>query len=178
MRFFTGVATGFERRFLFGVGRHCWNFLAVVGVGLMATGGIMKLISLPSSGITDQEKRDFVCKYPNYYSSSGPLHKESTNAFTCYTYDFHKKFGKFDKTGFVQSRFLPPRKVTGPEYRALVEESLNEIREQYNAVHYWNVKLENQSKSSPLIAASGLGIFAVASLVSVAFSIERNTRKD
>lgn len=34
------LAQGFERRFLFGYGRHFWNLIGIVGFSMMATGGI------------------------------------------------------------------------------------------------------------------------------------------
>ena len=37
------LAQGFERRFLFGYGRHFWNAVGVVGFSMMATGGIFLL---------------------------------------------------------------------------------------------------------------------------------------
>ena len=50
-----GVASAFETKFLFSVGRHFWNFIAVCGFIAMATGGIL---ALDGMGGKYQKERD------------------------------------------------------------------------------------------------------------------------
>lgn len=47
------LASGFEKKFLFYVGRHFWNAVAVGGFIAMATGGILAI----QSSVTSQEER-------------------------------------------------------------------------------------------------------------------------
>ena len=56
-----GLATAFERKFLFGFGRHLWNVLGVAGVVAIAVGGATLITSrekpvLPYTDWLKQEK--------------------------------------------------------------------------------------------------------------------------
>ena len=56
-----GLATAFERKFLFGVGRHLWNVVGVAGVVAIAVGGATLITSrekpvLPYTDWLKQEK--------------------------------------------------------------------------------------------------------------------------
>lgn len=48
------IASGFEKKFLFAVGRHFWNAVAVGGFIAMATGGILAI----QGSVTSQAERD------------------------------------------------------------------------------------------------------------------------
>ena len=54
-RMLDSLAKGFERKILFGAGRHLWNIVGVAGVVAIATGGIFALTSPPPEKILSQE---------------------------------------------------------------------------------------------------------------------------
>jgi len=59
-------ATGFERKFLFAVGRHFWNFVAVCGFIAMAVGGILAIESQNLSTSERDAKDSKVSDMPSY----------------------------------------------------------------------------------------------------------------
>ena len=61
----SSVARCFERRFLFGYGRHFWNFMGVVGFGIMATGAIFAIDGLNKKQYAPVNKSFF----PGWYCS-------------------------------------------------------------------------------------------------------------
>ena len=53
-----GLATAFERKFLFGFGRHLWNVLGVAGVVAIAVGGVSLVRSFPNSAGSELVRLD------------------------------------------------------------------------------------------------------------------------
>tara|TARA_B100000073_G_C23736303_1_gene572281 strand:+ start:650 stop:1177 length:528 start_codon:yes stop_codon:yes gene_type:complete len=169
------VATGFERRFLYGYGRHFWNFLGVVGFGLMAGGGITAIHTYSTSvikgmsavGFGEYSRRVYCNEYSSY-------EEDYASNQDCWKYNMWIQNGSPKRDGYYT--FNWQGKIVRHSYHADIIPIIRKMEVSYKS----SIVMGDYSKYifSLTLAGSGLGIISYVSVVSAILSIERNTRKD
>ena len=186
------VAIGFERRFLYGYGRHLWNLLGVVGLGLIASGVIFAIDSqVPSSNLSIKEieiyKSDFklwVSRSPDalkFFNSppddDGDWLKIIQDWNGSKSYSMGSKQRECYAALMIESYPSKYTRSTCNE-RGMPVDVLVEKWKMFSITRDGQAVKTARLQMSPVIAGSGLGIIAYVSVVSAILSIERNTRKD
>ncbi|MEI6829641.1 MAG: hypothetical protein WCK64_07290 [Synechococcaceae cyanobacterium ELA445] len=204
-------ATQFERGFLFSVGRHFWNFVAVCGFITLASGG---LAALDSYNLTKDEwaiKNKTLIEWESYddwfESECSNLNQganqdkvkhewlcEKTMWWNREAIGKDKYFPKFCSASSMDGTIAKESKYVngvcrGFEYST---DQLSEFRSasqsKYQDIESKNEELKTQKAAIELkinaklllgatLAACGLGVIAVSSLMAAILAVERNTRK-
>ena len=176
MTFLNEVATGFERRFLYGYGRHFWNFLGVVGFGLMAGGGITAVYTY-SNRIIDNTNITHSSEFWRYQrrvycNLDIDLQGQYASNLDCWKYFMWTTNGapRQDYT------FKWEGKIVRHSFQSDIIPIIKKMEDSYKS----SMAMGDYSKYilSLILAGSGLGIISYVSVVSAILSIERNTRKD
>ena len=181
----SAVARCFERRFLFGYGRHFWNAVGVAGFALMATGGVLALnpliVSLKESRRQDTSFSYYVINIECRQLGKTFMHSNQVDLYSqlsgksldCWLYRRWQQLGNGRQQDF---------RVTKGFTIGYWREVLPAERRLKTRYIQWksgtdNTQILNPALSLPL-AWSGLSLVAVSSLLAAILSIERNTRND
>ena len=202
----TNLTTVFERRFLFSVGRHFWNFIAVCGFTALATGGTVALESQAISKADRELLGEKVNNMPDFngWMNSKCSYLKPMNSYTESQHGWMCSQYQFLSTSVPADRYCTTNAFGGKQYKSqeflngecqgyewrpyFVAEYINQYQNQYSAEvessskkHARQVQLQMEMASKlglgGLISAWGLGVIAVSSLYSALLAIERNTRK-
>lgn len=199
-------ASSFEKRYLFGYGRHFWNALGVVGFTVMATGAVYAIQGL--YGLRDSGRNvnpvfsEWMCSddweksFTTIYELNDFLRKDHWNQSFLYCKAYKKwilagkkmKYREKEWGENVQSRdYISVYKPDhGIEFISVKELPTFEIISQNYHTSYLAKEPERQERQfaasvrlglSPIIAGAGLVVVAVSSVVSAVLAIERNTRQ-
>ena len=188
-------ASSFEKRYLFGYGRHFWNALGVVGFTVMATGAVYAIQGLYglrdtaskvnpvfSEWVCSEEHHSFFNEENNISPNPDGLGKQKGRGLygDCWAYDlwirgtwynvrdpdFRGSKGNRRYNGVQLAKWEADALAS---HTALLEQEQKQEEEKFAA----SVRLG----LSPIIAGAGLVVVAVSSVVSAVLAIERNTRQ-
>lgn len=151
------LATGFERKILFGLGRHFWNVVGVAGVISLTTGCIFTLTS---------SKEEILSKVEWIKESSASKEdvKEDLSWLSYYERDCGG-IGLCEKERNLRNRFIAKHGANPANY------------EKYTVkVYESNMSKQARSVASPLLIGWGAGTVAGVSVISAILAVERNTR--
>lgn len=142
------LAKGFERKILFGLGRHFWNAVGVAGVITIAAGGISYLYSL-SPASQKVAWCDWISRRDSSFDCKGITEQLGGGA---------KLYTPVNSNHKLYKEYL--------QYQASVP-SPEEDKQR---------KMEIRLGSIPAVSY-GAGTIATASVISAILAVERNTRK-
>lgn len=146
------VATNFERRILFGLGRHFWNTLGVTGAIAIATGAIL----LADYHLTAKSYSNF-CEFLVEEKSLPELFRRMQNC------SVEKVNSEWVDPDGISEYFKEYQSMKG----GLSDRQLRKVED----------KVQNLI-IAPLLVYWGFGAVATSSVLSAILSIERNTRKE
>lgn len=164
------LASTFEKKFLFGLGRHLWNIVGVAGVVAVAVGGVTLITSreklvLPYTDWLKEEKGEDDPTVREVIGQEDVLISWKRRCESAKRFGDPQNYCKFYSN--KKSRIDGIEGNLRKEYRAYVKP-----REIHNANSVITRSL------SPLVIGWGLGSIASASVISSVLAVERNSRKD
>ena len=159
------IATRFERKVLFGFGRHLWNVAGVAGVVAIAAGGVM----FASSATVG------VLSYPDWLKQQ----KDQ---------DPVKAREIIGQAPVVESWGNRCYETNNPQYCEVFREKKKRLqaiagdwRERYEAYsapkERWNRDAKLRRAAAPFVAGWGAGTLGTVSVISAILAVERNTRR-
>ncbi len=158
------LATGFENKILFGLGRHLWNALGVVGVVGIAVGGLMLATSFETEVLTyaDWMKKEKGENDPRVREVIGQAPVVERWRQVCENDSFYCDFYHEKAT-----------RLQGFE---------GNMKKQYIAysepLAQRNTSAKLRRAASPIFIGGGIGMVAVASVISAILASGRNPRKE
>ena len=165
-----GLASSFERKFLFGFGRHFWNVVGVAGVVAIAVGGATLITSrekpvLPYTDWLKQEKGEDDPAVREIVGQQDVLKNWKRRCDNARPYGDPQNY-----CDFYNGKKSRIAKIEGDLKR--------EYRSYSRPLETHNAKTIVSRSLSPLVIAWGLGSIASVSVISSVLAVGRNSRKD